>query len=377
METRASSFTHVEDVVAALPAPNGIFYAQAREFHVQLAHPRHALGVVETIGGQLSAITGTLPPPASSPAVLVVFAADHGVHDEQVSSWSQDTTARMVAVSLNGDAAVSAVTRLHNTPSVMVDMGIADNALLKTFLDDPSQNCEDLRTAELTSPVLLSFASRRTTGNICKESAMTVSEAEQAILAGFKIAGDLFDRGFRCLLVGALGTSSTTSSAALIAAVTDTPIESLAHGGSAGSGHRESHKMAVMRSALERSGQPDDPVELLAELGGFETAALVGLMLGAAYVRVPVLLDGLTTLAAALVASEMYAPIRSYFVASHLPAEPGAKEALGHLGLHPILDLSITLGEGTGAALAYPIVLGASAIMREMATFDEAGITPP
>lgn len=363
--------------MAALVAANGSFQARAREFHVQLAHPQHALGVVETIGGQLSAIAEALPPPAPSPGVLVVFAADHGVHDESVSSWTQDTTARMVAVSLNGDAAVSAVTRLHNTPSVMVDMGLADDALLKTFLDDPAQNCADIRTADLNNPVLLTCAPQRTTGNICKEAAMTVSEAELRVLFGFNIACGLFDRGIRCFLVGALGTSSTTSSAALISAITDTPVESLAHGGSASARHRESHKTDVLRNALERSGQPDDPLELLAELGGFETAALVGLMLGAAYVRVPVLLDGLTTLAAALVASEMYAPIRSYLIASQLPAEPGANEALTHLGLRPILDLALTLGEGTGAALAYPIVLSASAIMREMATFDEAGITPP
>jgi nicotinate-nucleotide--dimethylbenzimidazole phosphoribosyltransferase len=314
---------------------------------------------------QLCGIAGTCPPPMPEPATVAVFAGDHGVHAQGVTPWPQEVTAQMVANLLRGGAAVNALGRQVGARVVVVDVGVA----------------ADLDGA----PGLFERKVRRGTRDMTVAPAMTRSEAVAALEVGIEVARELYADGSRCLLTGDMGIANTTPSAALIAAFTGRPAVQVTGRGTGVDDAMLRHKVDVVTRALTRAesrvgswadhAAARDALSTLAELGGLEHAALAGFVLGAAALRVPVVLDGVIAGSAALVAHALSPPSVGYCIAGHRSAEPGHAVALAALGLRPLVDLDLRLGEGSGAALALPLVQSSARILREMATFDSAGVT--
>jgi nicotinate-nucleotide--dimethylbenzimidazole phosphoribosyltransferase len=327
---------------------------EARERQSQLTKPAGALGVLEDASVQLAGIAGACPPPALRRPVVAVFAGDHGVHAQGVTPWPQQVTASMVANIRSGGAAVNVLARQARADVVVVDMGVA----------------ADLEPG----PGLLDRKVRRGTDDLAVGPAMSEAEAVTAVLAGADVARDLVARGHDCLLTGDMGIANTTPCAALVAAFTGEPPERVTGRGTGVDDATLARKVEVVEAALARPRVGDDPVGTLASLGGLEHAALVGFLLAGAALRVPVVLDGVVSGAAALVAAALAPEAPGYWFAGHRSVEPGHTVALASLGLRPLVDLDLRLGEGTGAVLAFPLVESSGALLREMATFDSAGV---
>lgn len=347
----ASSFPAAAAAVRALD--DGAV-ADALALQDRLTKPRGALGRLEAIGTQLAGIAGECPPPLPTPAAVVVFAGDHGVVAEGVTPWPQEVTAQMVANFLAGGAAINVLARQMGASVTVVDVGVA--------------------TPIAAAEGLVSRNVRAGTANLAVEPAMTVGECRSALDAGVGAAVDAFEGGARALVTGEMGIGNTTAAAALIAAYTGRPAADVTGRGTGVDDAGLAHKIAVVERALARS-TASDPLTVLADLGGLEIAALAGFVVGGAAAGVPVVVDGVIA-GAALLAAERLAPgaARRCF-AGHRSTEPGAQAVLDELGLQPLLDLSLRLGEGTGACLALPVIEAAARVMREMATFDSAGVT--
>jgi nicotinate-nucleotide--dimethylbenzimidazole phosphoribosyltransferase len=322
----------------------------ARELQDRLTKPRGALGRLEELGIRLAGIAGECPPPVPDPATVAVFAGDHGVLAEGVTPWPQEVTAQMVANFCAGGAAVNVLARQAGADVVVVDVGVA------TELDP--------------APGLLLRKVRPGTANLAVEPAMTDEECERAIAVGREVAAHCIDEGARCLVTGDMGIGNTTASAALIAAYTGRPPRQVTGRGTGVDDVTFERKVAVVERALARA--TGDP---LAEVGGLEIAALAGFILEGVSRGVPVVVDGVIACAALLAAAERDANVVDGCIAGHVSTEPGAAAALDHLGLDPLLDLGLRLGEGTGAVLALHLVRAAALVLREMATFDSAGVS--
>ncbi|HKF91895.1 MAG TPA: nicotinate-nucleotide--dimethylbenzimidazole phosphoribosyltransferase [Acidimicrobiia bacterium] len=327
----------------------------AAEHHDRLTKPRGSLGRVESLGVRLAAITGASPPPVPAPAAVAVFAGDHGVLDEGVTPWPQDVTAQMVQNFLAGGAAINVLARQTGTRVIVVDVGVA------TDLD--------------AAPGLVRERVRAGTGNIAREPAMTVAEARQALDVGAAVAAGLIDDGAACLVTGDMGIGNTTPSAALVAEFTGRAAKEVTGRGTGIDDPTLVRKVAAVDAALARTVQRDDPVAVLASLGGLEIAALTGFIVAGAAARVPVVVDGVIANAALLTAAQLVPGAVPFCFAGHRSTEPAARVVLDTLGLEPILDLELRLGEGSGACLALPVLEAAARILGEMATFDAAGVT--
>ena len=349
--------------------------AAARDRQDRLTKPPGALGVLEDVSIRLSGIAGVCPPPMPEPAAVAVFAADHGVHAQHVTPWPQEVTGQMVANFIGGGAAVNALARRAGAAVLVVDVGVA-TAL--TGLVPDTARVADASTVTPDAARLLDRAVRRGTADLSVGPAMTRDEAITALEVGITVAGELVAAGYRCLLTGDMGIANTTASAALIAAFTGYGPGLVTGRGTGIDDSTHAHKVQIVGVALERHADviaEGDPIDVLAALGGLEHAALAGFILGAAAHRVPVILDGVIAGSAALVAAALGPAVLDSCVAGHRSAEPGHTVALVALGLTPLIDLELRLGEGTGAVLALPLVQAAVAALREMSTFDAAGVT--
>jgi nicotinate-nucleotide--dimethylbenzimidazole phosphoribosyltransferase len=346
----------LEDTIAAVGPLDAAAVAAARERQEALTKPSGSLGRLEDVSVQLAGIASQCPPPLPEPAVVAVFAADHGVHAQGVSPWPQEVTAQMVANFLASGAAVNAIAAQAGAAVCVVDVGVA----------------ADLPTAQ----GLLSRKVRPGTADMTEGPAMTLEEARLAVETGIKVAADLVDEGYRCLITGDMGIANTTASAALIAVLTRSTPALVTGRGTGIDDPTWARKVEVVRRALDlHRCDPASPLETLAAVGGLEHAALAGFILGGAARRVPVLLDGVIACAAAVAARAFAPQVTGYLIAGHLSTEPGALRALDALGLQPLLDLGMRLGEGSGAVLALPVVAAAARVLRDMATFDSAGVS--
>ncbi|MQY06377.1 nicotinate-nucleotide--dimethylbenzimidazole phosphoribosyltransferase [Actinomadura macrotermitis] len=348
----------IDETVAAIGPLDEAAMRDARDHQARLTKPPGSLGVLEELSVRLAGLAGQCPPPLPEPAAVAVFAADHGVHAQGVTPWPQEVTAQMVANFLAGGAVVNAFARQVGAEVSVVDIGVA---------------------AELdAAPGLLPRKIARGTADMTQGPAMTPDEARRAVETGIEIARDLVSAGARCLLTGDMGIANTTASAALIAAFTGLPPEQVTGRGTGIDDATHARKIDVIKAALARHGLPRDgadPLEVLAAVGGLEHAALAGFILGAAALRVPVVLDGVIAGAAALVAGAIAPDALGACVAGHRSVEPGHSATVAHLGLRPLVDLELRLGEGTGALLALPLVQGAVRVLHEVATFDSAGVS--
>jgi len=343
------------DIVAAIEPLDEAAAAAARERQGRMTKPPGSLGLLEDISVQLCGLAGSCPAPLPSPACVAVFAGDHGVHAQGVTPWPQEVTAQMVANFLAGGAVVNAFAAQTGADVVVVDIGVAADLDLV--------------------PGLLSRKVSRGTRDFTAGPAMTRAEAVTALLAGAAVADELVQAGNRCLLTGDMGIANTTASAALICAFTGRPAAEVTGRGTGVDDVTLARKVAVVSSGLTlHQPDPADPVRVLAAFGGFEHAGIAGFILGAAARRVPVILDGVIAGAAALAAVALAPAAAGACIAGHRSAEPGHIIALDHLGLRPLIDLGLRLGEGTGAVLALPVVQSAARALRDVATFDSAGV---
>lgn len=319
-----------------------------------LTKPPGSLGRLEDVAIRLAGMFGTERPAIGGKAVIVA-AADHGVVAQGVTGYPQAVTARMVMNFLAGGAAISVMARLGGVQQVVVDAGVA--------ADLPGH--PDLRTLRIG----------RGTADISRGPAMSKDQAVRCLEAGADLAAEVAAAGADLIATGDMGIGNTTSSSAVTAAVTGrSPHETTGEGTGRTPGELR-RKADIVKRALEVN-EPDgkDALDVLAKVGGFEIGVLAGVALGAAAARRAVVLDGFISGAAALLAHGLEPAAVDYMIASHRSAEKGHRAVLSHLGLEPLLDLGLRLGEGTGAVLAMPVIEAAAACLSGMATFAEAGV---
>ncbi|MDP4501538.1 MULTISPECIES: nicotinate-nucleotide--dimethylbenzimidazole phosphoribosyltransferase [unclassified Nonomuraea] len=349
------------ETLAAIRPADPVAVAEARAHQDRLTKPRGSLGALEELAIRLAGAAGLCPPPMPAPAALAIFAADHGVHARGVTPWPQEVTVQMVANFLAGGAVANAFAAQAGVSVTVVDVGVA----------------ADLPDA----PGLVKHKIGYGTADLSQGPAMTVDQAVRGLEAGITVARDLVASGARCLITGDMGIANTTASAALIAVFTGKDAAEVTGRGTGIDDETHARKVAVVRDSLRMNGLPADvssaseALRALAAVGGYEHAALAGFILGGAAARVPVILDGVIAGAAALVAAALDPAAPDHCVAGHRSAEPGHAAALTHLGLRPLVDLEMRLGEGTGGLLAHPMVCAAVRVMHDVATFDSAGVT--
>ncbi len=318
-----------------------------------LTKPLGALGVLEDLAKQLAGIYGNTRPQIKEKAI-VVMAGDHGVVEEGVSAFPKEVTCQMIANFLNGGAGINVLSRHQGAKVFVVDVGV---------------------NAELNLPGVINMKVKSGTANMVKGPAMSREEAIKAIEVGITIANDLVKQGANLLATGEMGIGNTTPSSAILAVFGNYQPEDVTGRGTGINDESLSKKIKAIKQALELN-QPDssDPLDVLAKVGGLEIAGLAGLILGAAANRVPIMIDGFISSAAALVASRIKPESLNFMIASHASMEPGHRMMMELLGLKPVLYLDMRLGEGTGAVLGMGIVEAACKIINEMATFAEAGV---
>jgi len=320
-----------------------------------LTKPPGSLGELENLAIRYCLMTDTVSPQMGKKRI-VTFAGDHGVADEGVSAFPSEVTPQMVYNMLAGGAGINVLARHVGADLQVVDIGVAD----------PLEGGSNLVRRKV----------KPGTANMSRGPAMTREEAVQAILVGVELAHAAADDGVTLLGTGEMGIANTTPSSALYASLIPCPVVEVTGRGTGIDDTRLKHKIIVIERSLEVNGSMlADPLSTLAAVGGLEIAGICGLILAAAGRRLPVVVDGFISSAAALVAMRLRESVSDYLLFSHCSAEPGHRTFFERLGIRPILDLDLRLGEGTGAALAMHLIEGAVKIYNEMATFDSAGVS--
>ena len=328
----------------------------ARARQNMLTKPTGSLGRLEELSIQLAGITAKNFPTLNN-KVIITMAGDHGVVAEGVSAYPQEVTPQMVMNFLHGGAAINVLARQANAHVVVVDMGVA------VEIDDPSGQLIQRRVGAGTA-------------NLAQGPAMTRAQAEESIQSGIEVALAEISKGADILATGDMGIGNTTSSAAIACALMNQSPENIAGRGTGVDDDGLKRKLAVIARGLAvNKPSSNDALDVLTKVGGFEIGGLAGVMLGAASKNIPVVVDGFISTAAALIAVSLAPQCKNYLIAAHRSKENGHVLMLEWLGLKPLLDLDLRLGEGTGAALAFHLLEASTRILREMATFDEAGVS--
>jgi nicotinate-nucleotide--dimethylbenzimidazole phosphoribosyltransferase len=344
------------ETIAAITPASTEAMAAAQERQGLLTKPRGSLGPLESLGTRLCGMYDECPPPLPEPVAIAVFAGDHGVYAQGVSPWPQEVTIQMVANFLAGGAVINAFGRQVGAAVTVIDVGVAGEV-----------------------PAAAGLMARKVaagTADMTQGPAMTPTQVYAAIEVGIDVANTLVAQGNRLLVIGDMGIANTTASAALISVFTGVDVADVTGRGGGADDAMLKHKVSVIETAIGiNHADASDPIAALGGVGGLEHAAMVGALLAAAARRTPVILDGVIACSAALVARAVSPQAADYWVAGHRSVEPGATVALAHLDLVPLVDLEMRLGEGSGAALAVPFVQAAARILREVATFDSAGVT--
>jgi len=345
----------LEEVCRQIKPVNAHWVTAARSRHLSLTKPPGSLGHLEEIGVQMAAIAETVTPSILKKRIYVA-AADHGVTSEGVSAYPREVTHQMVFNFLRGGAAINVLARHCGIEVQVVDAGVD--------YDFPS------------SPGLVSRKVMRGTHNISEGPAMSRGQALQAILTGIDLAKLAKEEGVGLVGLGEMGIGNTTAASAITASLTGAEIDSVTGRGTGVDDEMLGRKIGAIRTALN-TNQPNrrDPVDVLQKVGGLEIGVMMGIALGCAAARIAVVADGFISTAAAALAVAACAGMRDYLFIAHLSAEQGHRALLEYIGGRPILDLSMRLGEGTGAALAMHLIEASTRLLSEMATFQEAGVT--
>ncbi|MDK2821826.1 MAG: nicotinate-nucleotide--dimethylbenzimidazole phosphoribosyltransferase [Clostridia bacterium] len=350
--------TELKKIIKEIKAVDYEWKEKARNHFDNLTMPWRSLGELLTVAEQLAAIKETLKPSVKK-KVLVTMAADHGVAEEGVSNFPQEVSSQMVRNYIAGGAAMNILAEVAGAEVVIVDMGVASDL-------------SDL----VNTGKILSYKADYGTKNMTKGPAMTRKQAEQVLQSGIDIVGKLVDRGVDLLATGDKGIGNTTASSAIFASISKLPVHKVTGRGTWIDNIALENKIRVIEKALEvNNPNPADPIDVLSKVGGFEIGGIAGVILGAAYYRIPIVIDGFISTAGALLAKELAPHSVDYMIAGHRSVEPGHQLMLNYLGLKPLLDLKMRLGEGTGACLAMNIVEAAAQIISRMFTFEEAGVS--
>lgn len=351
----SSAEERIKATIESIRLPDAEAATRAAARQDQLTKPRGSLGRLEGLSVQLAGILGQEQPRLARKAVITI-AADHGVAAEGVSAYPQEVTAQMVGNFLRGGAAINVLARCVGARVIVVDMGLA--------------------TALEPRPGIASKRVGPGTSDISTGPAMTREQAVESVLAGIEVVEDELAKGLDIVGTGDMGIGNTTPSSAICACMTGEPVEKVAGRGTGVDDARLAHKIRVIQRALSVN-RPDcrQPLDVLAKLGGFEIGGLAGVILGGAAHRIPVVIDGFISGAAAMIAVGLCSGVKDYLIAAHVSAEAGHAVMLRWLGLKPLLNLGMRLGEGTGAALGIFLADAAAKTLTEMATFAEAGVS--
>jgi nicotinate-nucleotide--dimethylbenzimidazole phosphoribosyltransferase len=350
----------IDEAKARIKPVDANLMNQAQDKLDKLTKPRQSLGRLEDFAKRIAGITGNLKPSLEN-KVIFTMAGDHGVAGEGVSLFPKEVTGQMIYNFLTQGAGVNVLARHVGARVVVVDMGVAtkiqkSKCKMQNFIDKK-----------------INFGTK----NIVKEPAMTKDEARRSIAAGIEVfRQEHRTRKIDIVGVGDMGIANTTSSSAITSCVTGAEVDAVTGRGTGIDDERLKMKVETIKKALQLN-KPDskDPIDVLAKVGGFEIGGLAGVILGAASERVPVVIDGFITAAAALIATELAPLSKEYIFASHNSVEKGHRIALEWMGLEPMFDLKMRLGEGTGACLGIGLIEASVRILTEMATFDDAGVS--
>lgn len=345
----------LKEVIKHIPPLDETAMQAARDRQNILTKPQGSLGRLEELSIQLAGMMAN-PFPSVERKAVIVMAADHGVALEGVSAYPPEVTPQMVLNFLRGGAAINVLARQVGARVIVVDVGVA----------------ADFDSA----PGLIQRKVMPGTRNLATGPAMKRVEAEQALQVGVNILNEEYARGLDIVATGDMGIGNTTPSAAIASVMTGLPVAQVTGRGTGVDDAGLAHKIKIIEQAL-RVNQPDanDALDVLCKVGGLEIAGLAGVMIAAASRRVPVVVDGFISTAAAMIAVGLAPGARDYLIGAHQSVEIGHQAMLKHLNLKPVLDLNLCLGEGTGAVLAFHLIEASTRILREMATFDEAGVS--
>ena len=332
---------------------SGMRSARARQ--ETLTKPHGSLGRLEELSIQLAGMQAN-PFPSVERKAVIVMAADHGVASEGVSAYPAEVTAQMVLNFLHGGAGINVLAHQAGARVTIVDIGVAT----------------DIKP----EPGLVQCKVMHGTRNLAQGPAMTRQEAEQALQIGVNVLNKEAAQGLDLLATGDMGIGNTTPSSAIAALMTGLPVAQVVGRGTGIDDEGLKNKIKVIEQALAvNRPNAGDALDVLHKVGGLEIAGLAGVMIAAAGKRIPIVVDGFISTAAAMIAVELAPRVREYLISAHQSVEKGHRVMLRHLGLAPLLDLNLRLGEGTGAALAFHLIEASTRILREMATFDEAGVS--
>ena len=327
----------------------------ARARQDMLTKPRGSLGRLEELSIQLAGMRAD-PFPSVERKAVIVMAADHGVASEGVSAYPAEVTAQMVLNFLHGGAAINALARQAGARVTVVDVGVASEFGPVSGLLQRKVMCG--------------------TRSLAQGPAMTRQEAERALQVGADVLNEEAAHGLDLVATGDMGIGNTTPSSAITAVLTGLPVAQVVGRGTGIDDQGLQHKIKVIEQALDvNHPNATDALDVLHKVGGLEIAGLAGVMIAAAGRRIPIVVDGFISTAAAMIAAGLAPGVREYLISAHQSVELGHRAMLSHLGLTPLLDLNLRLGEGTGAALAFHLIEASTRVLREMATFDEAGVS--
>jgi nicotinate-nucleotide--dimethylbenzimidazole phosphoribosyltransferase len=345
----------LDSLISTIPALDEAAMRSARARQDALTKPRGSLGKLEELSIQLAGMKAD-PFPAIERKAIIVMAADHGVAMEGVSAYPREVTAQMVLNFLRGGAAINVLARQAGARVTVVDIGVAVDFEPMSELIQRKVICG--------------------TRNLAQGPAITRAEAEQALQVGIDVLNEEAARGLDIVATGDMGIGNTTPSSAIAAVMTGLPVSQVVGRGTGIDDTGLERKVKVIEGALAVN-QPDlkDAMDVLHKVGGLEIAGLAGMMIAAASRRIPIVLDGFISTAAAMIAVGLAPAVRDYLISAHQSVEVGHRAMLKHLNLTPLLDLNLRLGEGTGAALAFHLIEASTRILREMATFDETGVS--
>ncbi len=345
----------IKDTTKAIIPVDEAWYPVAQKHLDSLTKPPGSLGRIEEFAKRLVAITESRNPSLNK-KVIFTFAGDHGIVDEGVSAYPKEVTPQMVFNFLKGGAGINVLARHANSEVVVIDIGVD----------------YDFGSVE----GLVNLKVMKGTRNFAKGPAMTKDEAVKCVESGLHLANEFAMKGYALFGTGDMGIGNTTPSSAIAAVITGTPVAEVTGRGTGISDEALTRKIKVIENAI-RLNKPDpkDALDVLSKVGGTEIGGIAGLILGAASRRIPVVIDGFISTAGALIAFAIAPVVKDYLFAAHTSVEKGHRVMLQAMGLNPILDLGLRLGEGTGAALAMLMIEAGLKIYKEMATFQEAGVS--
>ncbi len=348
----------IEDIIKAIKPVDAGYYAKAQARLDNLTKPKGSLGRLEEIAARIVAISGNLKPSIKR-KVIFTMAGDHGVCEEGVSAYPQEVTPQMVYNFLRGGAGINVLARHVGAEVIVVDMGVKEKISAAR-----GKNFKDKK---------INFGTK----NFAKGQAMSIEEVYKSLLAGIEVFEEAhFERAIDIAGVGDMGIGNTTASSAIVAAVTGEDVALVTGRGTGIDDASYLHKIEVIKKALSlHNPDPEDPIDVLSKVGGFEIAGIAGVILAAASKRIPVVVDGFIASCGALMAFEICNDVKDYLFFAHQSVEAGQLAILRRVNRRPLLNLDMRLGEGTGAALAMGIIEAAVKVLNEMATFSEAGVS--